>query len=100
MKGFIPSFVPAVLALTLIGCGGENSDGSDATTYSSCSITDSEAVFSGDRATDVSQCWDGVDYEEKSLAQDWCEQKVNNYIASQYTFGHSVQYRVASTNCP
>lgn len=100
MKRIITAIAPAVLALSLVGCGAENSDGSDATTYSSCSITDSEAVFAGDRATDVSQCWDGVNYEEKSLAQDWCEQKVNNYMASQYTFGHSVEYRVASTNCP
>jgi hypothetical protein len=99
MKYLTPSLLYAVIGISIVGCGGENSDGSDSTTYSSCSITDLQAVFAGDRATDVSQCWDGVDYEEKSLAQDWCEQKVNNYMASQYTFGHSVEYRVASTNC-
>jgi len=86
-------------AFLLSGCGGENSDGSDATTYSSCSITDSAAAFAGDRSKDVSQCWDGADYEEKSLALDWCEQKVSDYIASEYVLGHQVEFRVASTNC-
>jgi hypothetical protein len=77
----------------------ENSDGSDATTYSSCSITSSGATFASDRARDVSQCWDGVDYEEKSLALSWCGEKVNTYMG-RYIFGHSIQYVVSSTNCP
>ncbi|PIE40889.1 MAG: hypothetical protein CSA49_06165 [Gammaproteobacteria bacterium] len=86
--------------ILLSSCGSENSDGSDAATYSSCSITESNALFAGDRAKDVSQCWDGVDFEEKSLALDWCAKKVNDYIGSEYVFGHSVKYMVASTNCP
>ena len=87
------------LAITSCG-GGENSDGSDASTYTSCSITESQALLASDRAADVSQCWDGVNYEEKSLALDWCKTKVNAYIGNRYIFGHSVQLQVASTNCP
>lgn len=89
----------AAFVLFLTGCN-ENSDGSDKTTYSSCSITDSQAIFAGDRANDVAQCWDGVDYKEKSTAQSWCAEKVSTYISTRYTFGHSVEYQVASTNCP
>ena len=81
-------------------CGSDNSDGSDATTYTSCSITSSEAILAGDRANDVSQCWDGVNYGEKSTATSWCAEQVTAYISSEYTFGHTVQYQVASTNCP
>jgi hypothetical protein len=83
-----------------VSCSPKNSDGSDATTYSSCSITESNALFTSDRAKDISQCWDGVSYKEQSLAQTWCAGKVSSYIASEYIFGHSVVYRVASTNCP
>ena len=90
----------ATVSIACISCGAENSDGSDATTYSSCSITNSEAIFAGDRAKDISQCWDGVDYKEKSLAQSWCSTQVSSYIDSEYTFGHSVSYLVSSTNCP
>lgn len=90
-----------LLSSLLFGCGAdENSDGSDKTTYSSCSIISSEALLASDRALDVSQCWDGVDYEEQSLAQDWCSKKVNAYMGANYTFGHSVKYQVSSTNCP
>lgn len=84
----------------LASCGGKNSDGSDATTYSSCSITSSQALLASDRAKDVQQCWDGVNYEEKSLAMSWCAEKVNTYMGAEYTVGHSVEYQVASTNCP
>lgn len=89
----------ACIVLSCASCAPENSDGSDATTYSSCSITKSSAIFASDRAHDVSQCWDGVNYEEKSLASDWCGKKVNSYMG-RYTFGHSIQYKVSSTNCP
>jgi len=80
-------------------CTPSNSDGSDATTYSSCSITESSALFAADRASDVSQCWDGKNYEERSLALDWCSTEVNSYM-SRYTLGHSIEYQVTSTNCP
>jgi hypothetical protein len=91
----------ALSALTLASCGGaENSDGSKRYTYSSCSITDSGAVLASDRAKDMRQCWDGVNYEEQSTAMRWCGQKVSSYISREYTFGHSVEYLVASTNCP
>ena len=91
-----------LIALTLLiaGCVEENSDGSSKSTYSSCAIIESSALFAADRANDLNQCWDGVDYKEKSLALNWCTQKVNTYIASRYTFGHSVKYQVTSTNCP
>lgn len=88
------------VVLFLAGCNEENSDGSDKTTYSSCSITDSQAVFASDRANDVAQCWDGVDYGEESAARTWCADKVSTYISENYTVGHSVEYQVASTNCP
>jgi len=88
------------LVLTACGGGGDNSDGSKASTYSSCTITKSEALLASDRATDLKQCWDGVDYEEQNLALNWCSQKVSDYIASAYLLGHSVEFEVASTNCP
>ena len=88
----------AVIAVSLIA-SCSNSDGSDPTTFSSCSITSSSALFASDRASDVRQCWDGVDYKEKSLAMNWCASKVNTYMGK-YTFGHSIQYVVASTDCP
>ncbi|GGX68867.1 hypothetical protein [Saccharospirillum salsuginis] len=87
----------ALSALT--ACSPENPDGSDATTYSSCRITSSEAILASDRANDLNQCWDGVDYEEKNKAMAWCSQKVSNYISSNYVFGHTVRYEVASNNC-
>lgn len=97
MKKYI---IAITASLSLASCGSENSDGSDKTTYSSCSIIDSEALYADDRANDVAQCWDGVDYEEKSLALNWCSGKVSQYMADNYIFGHSVRYQVASTYCP
>ncbi|MGO2137038.1 MAG: hypothetical protein ACTH3S_16605 [Marinobacter sp.] len=91
------------LATTFIlaACGGsENSDGSKKSTYSSCSITKSEALFAGDLANDLKQCWDGVNYEEQNLALKWCQQKVSAYMDSAYIVGHSIEFEVASTNCP
>ena len=95
MRKFSYTLLAALIILT--GC--TNSDGSDATTYSSCAITSSSALFASDRKTDTNQCWDGVDFKEKSLATTWCAQKVNSYMGK-YIFGHSIQYQVASTNCP
>ncbi len=86
-------------ALFVSSCGGSNSDGSDKTTYSSCSITDSSALLASDRARDIRQCWDGVDIKEKSLALDWCSKKASTYMG-RYIFGHSYKIKVASTNCP
>lgn len=83
-----------------VSCAPENSDGSDASTYSSCSISTSKALLASDRAKDVSQCWDGVDFKEKSLALSWCKNKVSAYMADEYIIGHSIEYVVASTNCP
>ena len=87
-----------IFIFLFLGCG-ENSDGSDKSTYSSCSITSSKAVWAEDRAEDISQCWDGVDYKEKSLALDWCRKKVANYM-SRYVVGHTIEFEVKSTNCP
>ena len=87
-----------VCSLAVTSCG-DNSDGSDASTYSSCSIIESQALLASDRATDVSQCWDGVNYTEKSLATSWCAEKINTYMG-RYIFGHTVKYQVSSTNCP
>ena len=92
-----------IISLTVViylfqGCG-VNSDGSSRTTYSSCSIVSSEALLATDRANDVSQCWDGVDYVEKSLALDWCRIRASSYMAK-YIIGHAYSVEVKSTNCP
>ena len=88
----------AVLALS--ACGS-NDDGSSKSTYSSCKITSSNALFAYDRDSDLSQCWNaGSDgYESQGDAMQWCEKQVNAYIANKYVFGHSVSYAVESTNC-
>lgn len=85
--------------MTLAACSSKNSDGSDATTYFSCSITDSSARLSEDRAKDMTQCWDGVDIKEKGKALDWCRKKVAQYM-TRYTVSHGFKYEVKSTNCP
>lgn len=92
--------------LTLSACGGSdsvntNTDGSSKTTYSSCKITSSEALFAEDRSNDLTQCWNatGNGYESQGDAMQWCNREVNAYIAEQYTFGHTVAYAVESTNC-
>ena len=90
------------LVLTLIGCGGSNSDGSSKATYSSCKIISSQALFAVDRDKDLNQCWNasGDGYESKGDALQWCEKQVNSYIANNYIVGHTVTYQVESTNCP
>ena len=85
-------------SIFFIGC--VNSDGSSPYTYSSCSIVSSGAILAQHRADDISQCWDGVNYKEKSLALDWCRKNVAEYMGEKYIFGHSTEYKVASTNCP
>jgi hypothetical protein len=86
----------------LAGCGGSNSDGSSKSTYSSCKITSSNALFATDREHDLSQCWNasGSGYESQGDAQQWCEKQVNTYIANRYVIGHTVAYGVESTYCP
>lgn len=86
-------------SIFLASCGGTNSDGSNKSTYSSCSITESSALLASDRARDISQCWDGVNIEEKALALDWCGKKASAYM-ERYIIGHSYKIQVASTNCP
>lgn len=93
----------AVLFVTVVlsACGGTNDDGSSKSTYSSCKITKSEALFAEDRDQDLKQCWNaaGNGYESQGDALQWCERQVNSYIASKYLVGHTVQYAVESTNC-
>lgn len=88
------------VALTLSACGS-NEDGSSKSTYSSCKITSSQALYASDRSKDLSQCWNasGDGYESKGDALQWCTQKVNDYIASEYIFGHSVAFSTESTYC-
>ena len=92
-----------ILMILILVMGGveesKNSDGSEKTTYSSCSITSSEAILMSDRTNDNNQCWDGVNYKEYSLADDWCKGKVYNYMNSRYSIGHKIEYRISSTNC-
>ena len=94
----------AVLCLSLFvsACVNENDDGSKKSTYSSCKITSSSALFSADRENDLKTCWNAPDdgYESKGDAIQWCEGKVSSYIADRYLFGHSVVYAVESTYCP
>ena len=89
-------------ALVLSACGGSNDDGSSKSTYSSCKIISSEALFAEDRDSDLSQCWNagGNGYESQGDAMQWCEQQVNAYVANTYLFGHTVAYAAESTNCP
>ena len=89
----------AIFALS--ACGGSNDDGSSKSTYSSCKITSSEALFATDRDKDLQQCWNagGNGYESQGDAMQWCEQQVNAYIANNYLLGHTVSYAVESTNC-
>jgi len=93
------------LVLVLTACGGIestiNSDGSSKTTYSSCQITDSKAIFASDRTNDLRQCWNaiGQGYTTKASALSWCKLKVSSYISSEYIFGHTVEYSVKSNNC-
>ncbi|HBC3483072.1 hypothetical protein [Vibrio alginolyticus] len=92
-----------ILALiSLVGCGGSNSDGSSKSTYSSCKITSSNALFQSDKDYDLSQCWNapGDGYESSGDAQQWCEKQVNAYMSERYLLGHSVSYSVESTYCP
>jgi hypothetical protein len=89
----------AIVILT--GCGGSNEDGSSKSTYSSCKITSSQALFASDRDKDLKQCWNaaGNGYESQGDALQWCEKQVNAYIANEYLVGHTVSYAVESTNC-
>jgi len=90
------------MVLFISSCADENDDGSKKSTYSSCKITSSGALFASDREEDLKQCWNapGDGYESKGDAIQWCEGKVNSYIADSYLFGHSVVYAVESTYCP
>ena len=89
-------------SLALIGCNVKNEDGSDKSTYSSCKIVSSEALFSSDRVNDLSQCWnaEGDGYSSKGDALQWCERTVNEYMDNRYIFGHSVTFAIESTYCP
>lgn len=89
------------LVILFVGCG-TNDDGSSTSTYSSCKITSSNALFAHDRANDLNQCWNatGRGYESRGDALAWCNSKVSSYIAREYTFGHSVEFSAESTYCP
>ena len=93
-----------ILSFTLVlsACGGSNDDGSSKSTYSSCKIISSEALFASDRNNDLSQCWNagGSGYESRGDALQWCAQQVNAYISNNYLIGHTVKYAVESTYCP
>ena len=92
----------AVIALSACGGSGSNSDGSSKSTYSSCKISSSQALFAADRDQDLRQCWNasGNGYASQGDAMQWCEQKVNAYIANTYLVGHTVTYVIESTKCP
>ena len=94
-------YILLALTLTLVGCGS-NSDGSSKSTYSSCKITQSNAILALNRDNDLKQCWNasGNGYESQADALQWCEKTVNNYLSNKYLVAHSVTYAVESTYCP
>ncbi|CAI89299.1 hypothetical protein PNI02_24030 [Pseudoalteromonas nigrifaciens] len=94
-------YILLALTLTLVGCGS-NSDGSSKSTYSSCKITQSNAILASNRDNDLKQCWNasGNGYESQGDALQWCEKTVNNYLSNKYLVTHSVTYAVESTYCP
>ncbi len=89
------------LSLLLSACGSSGDGGSDRSTYSSCKITTSKALLAEDRLKDTRKCWNasGGGIESKQRALDWCEDKVQEYIADTYIFGHTVTYSIQSTDC-
>lgn len=93
--------VALVSSLLFVGCV-ENEDGSSKSTYSSCKITSSSALFSKDRVYDLKQCWNfpGDGYESRSDAMAWCRSKVDAYVSNKYIFGHQVGLAAESTYCP
>lgn len=88
-----------MLALGLAACGGDDSSDGDASTYDTCRITDSDALFADDRANDISQCWKISSTSDKNKALAACSSLVTAYIADEYLIGHSVEYSVASSSC-
>jgi hypothetical protein len=93
-------FLIPVMTILLSACGGEGGSDGDASTYDTCQITQSSALFSADRAKDVSQCWTIRATEDKNNALAQCETLASNYIAREYMVGHSVDYQVSSSSCP
>jgi len=89
------------ISLFFIGCG-TNDDGSSKSTYSSCKITSSDALFAYDRVRDLEQCWNaaGKGYESQADALAWCKSEVTKYRANNYILEPSVEFVVESTNCP
>lgn len=93
--------VGVISAFILSGCGGSNSDGSSKSTYNSCKIISSQAMYAADKDNDLKQCWNapGNGYESQGDAMQWCEKQINAYMATQYFIGHTVTYMVESTYC-
>lgn len=79
--------------------GSKGSDG-DVSTYDTCQITQSNALFASDRSADLSQCWSIKPTRDQTNALSQCRALVSNYIGNRYVVGHSVEYSVASTSCP
>ena len=88
------------ISLLFIGCV-TNDDGSSKSTYSSCKITSSSAIFASDRVKDLKQCWNAPNggYESKGDALAWCASEVTRYT-SKYILVPSVEYVIESTYCP
>ena len=85
----------------LTACSDSNKDGSSKSSYSSCKIISSEALYAKDRDNDLKQCWnaEGAGFASQGDTLQWCERQVNSYVANQHTFGHSVKYAIESTYC-
>ena len=87
------------LVLILSSCN-ESADMKDKI-YLSCKISSSHATQEIDRETDLSQCWDTATsgYESQVSAVELCDEKVSDYISSQYDEAHTVTYIVQDTYC-
>lgn len=85
-------------AAFLSACGEGGGDGK-ASTYDTCRITASSALFASDRANDLRQCWSIVPTKNSTNALAQCQAKVNAYM-NRYVFGHEISYAVSSSTCP
>lgn len=88
------------LATTLLSACGEGGSDGQASTYDTCRITQSSALFAADRAKDVSQCWRIQSTSDQQNALSQCGTLTSNYISKEYIFGHTVDYSISSSSCP
>lgn len=85
-----------VAAVLLSGCFLD-----DDNEYTTCSITESYALYWEDRDYDLSQCWYIEPTQYSNFALDQCEAIVNSYMRREYGHSsHEVIFTVSSGSCP